>query len=141
MQMRVSLARAIITQPRLLLLDEPFASLDEMIKAQLQKLLLDLNKTYGMTMVMITHAVWDAALFATDAIIMRPKEVVEILPLSGETGEDAKNCGIHFYKPMPKISTILPPLFAACFFLVLWQALIMVLALPPYLVPSPIAVW
>jgi NitT/TauT family transport system permease protein len=41
---------------------------------------------------------------------------------------------------MPKISTILPPLFAACFFLVLWQALIMVLALPPYLVPSPIAV-
>lgn len=90
MQMRVSLARAIITQPKLLLLDEPFASLDEMIKAQLQKLLLDLNETHGMTMVMITHAVWDAALFATDAILMRPREVVEILPLSGNTGEDAR---------------------------------------------------
>lgn len=90
MQMRVSLARAIITQPKLLLLDEPFASLDEMIKAQLQKLLVDLNKTYGITMVMITHAAWDAALFATDAILMRPKEVAHILPLSGKTGEDAK---------------------------------------------------
>ncbi len=51
-----------------------------------------------------------------------------------------ENCGMHFCKPMPRISTILPPLFATCCFLVLWQVLIMVLALPAYLVPSPLVV-
>lgn len=57
---RVSFGRALLVQPRLLLLDEPFASLDMEIRAQMQTLFLDLARSYQMTALLVTHDLKEA---------------------------------------------------------------------------------
>ena len=54
-QQRVALARALASQPRLLLLDEPFSSLDENLRADMRSLVLELHRQFGMTTLMVTH--------------------------------------------------------------------------------------
>jgi NitT/TauT family transport system ATP-binding protein len=78
MRMRVSLARALITEPRLLLLDEPFAALDEITRQQLDEQLRDLWSQWRMTVVFVTHSIVEAAFLADRAIILtrRPARVV-----------------------------------------------------------------
>lgn len=60
MRMRVALARALITEPHLLLLDEPFAALDEISRAQLNHNLLALWRTYQPAILFITHSIYEA---------------------------------------------------------------------------------
>lgn len=69
MQMRVSLARALVTQPKVLLLDEPFASLDELTRFEMQKQLLDLWQKEKMTIIFVTHSFSEAA-FLSERIVM-----------------------------------------------------------------------
>jgi NitT/TauT family transport system ATP-binding protein len=69
MKMRVSLARALVDRPKLLLLDEPFASLDEITRWQLNDLLRDLRG--GVTVVFVTHSVFEAAYLADRVAVMR----------------------------------------------------------------------
>jgi NitT/TauT family transport system ATP-binding protein len=78
MRMRVSLARALVTNPRLLLLDEPFAALDEITRQQLDEQLRQLWRTHGMTVIFVTHSIVEAAFLAERAIVMsrRPGRVV-----------------------------------------------------------------
>ena len=57
---RVSLARTLVTRPRVLLLDEPFSALDPPTRAALQQWLLRLKATHGLTMVLVTHDVQEA---------------------------------------------------------------------------------
>ena len=54
-QQRVALARALAAQPKLLLLDEPFSALDENLREDMRKLVLDLQKEFCMTVLLVTH--------------------------------------------------------------------------------------
>jgi NitT/TauT family transport system ATP-binding protein len=70
MRMRVSLARALITEPRLLLLDEPFAALDEITRFHLDVRLRELWLRSGMTVIFVTHSVSEAAFLANRAVVL-----------------------------------------------------------------------
>lgn len=78
MRMRVSLARALVTQPALLLLDEPFAALDEITRQQLDEQLHQLWLEHGMTVVFVTHSTAEATFLAQRAVVMsaRPARMV-----------------------------------------------------------------
>ncbi len=78
MRMRASLARALVTQPKLLLLDEPFAALDEITRQQLDEQLRRLWQETGMTVIFVTHSIMEATFLAERAIVVsrRPAKVV-----------------------------------------------------------------
>lgn len=71
MQMRASIARALVTQPSVLLLDEPFAALDEMLRTELGELILSLWETRRFTAVMVTHNIGEAILMSQRIVVMR----------------------------------------------------------------------
>ena len=70
MRMRVSLARALVTEPRLLLLDEPFAALDEITRFHLEVQLRELWQRRGMTVIFVTHSISEAAFLANRAVVL-----------------------------------------------------------------------
>ena len=78
MKMRVSIARALITKPDLLLLDEPFAALDEMTRFDLNDLILDLHANNDFTLVLVTHSVFEAVYLSERVAIMsnRPGRIL-----------------------------------------------------------------
>jgi NitT/TauT family transport system ATP-binding protein len=78
MRMRASLARALVTDPDLLLLDEPFAALDEITRQQLDEQLHELWRDRAMTVVFVTHSIVEAAFLAQRAIVLsrRPGRIV-----------------------------------------------------------------
>jgi len=78
MRMRVSLARALVTNPDLLLLDEPFAALDEITRSQLDLQLRELWQSRGMTVIFVTHSITEAAFLAERAVVFtrRPARIV-----------------------------------------------------------------
>ena len=73
MKMRVSTARALVTGPRILLMDEPFAALDEITRMQIERDLLDLWQVLRFTAVFVTHSVFEAAFLANRVIVMTPR--------------------------------------------------------------------
>jgi NitT/TauT family transport system ATP-binding protein len=94
MRMRVSIARALVTQPRLLLMDEPFAALDEFTRHRLQADLLEVWKQAGCTVVFVTHSIYEAAFLARRIVLMTPRpgkiarEIVSPLVAGAETRLD-----------------------------------------------------
>jgi NitT/TauT family transport system ATP-binding protein len=78
MRMRASLARALVTRPRLLLLDEPFAALDEITRQRLDDQLRELWLALGMTVLFVTHSIAEAAYLAQRAVVLsaRPARIV-----------------------------------------------------------------
>jgi NitT/TauT family transport system ATP-binding protein len=73
MRMRVSIARALITRPRLLLMDEPFAALDEFTRHRLQEDLHRVWREVGCTVVFVTHSIYEAAFLARRLVLMTPR--------------------------------------------------------------------
>ena len=72
MKMRVSIARALATTPQLLLMDEPFAALDEMSRDRLNEELLRLRDEQNWTAVFVTHSVAEAVFLSTRIVVLAP---------------------------------------------------------------------
>jgi NitT/TauT family transport system ATP-binding protein len=79
MQMRVSIARGLVTRPTLLLMDEPFGALDEITRYKLDSDLLDLWQQQKLTVVFVTHSIFEAVYLSNRVVVMaaRPGRVVD----------------------------------------------------------------
>jgi NitT/TauT family transport system ATP-binding protein len=90
MQQRVAIARALAYQPQVLLMDEPFASVDAQVRADLEDLVLQVRQEYGVTIVFVTHDI-DESVYLSDRIVVlthAPTEVKEILDVPLPTPRD-----------------------------------------------------
>ena len=76
-QQRVGIARALASQPKLLLMDEPFGALDEITKRAMQNELLALQKKLGMTVVFITHDIREAMKLGDRVLVMEEGKIVQ----------------------------------------------------------------
>ena len=91
MKMRVSIARAMITRPRLLLMDEPFAALDEMTRNRLNDDVLRLWAQHGLTVVFVTHSIYESVYLSNRIVVMaaRPGRVIADLPVTAPYPREA----------------------------------------------------
>ena len=69
MQQRVALCRAIIHEPSILLMDEPFGALDELTRLEMNDLLLDLRRVTGATVLFVTHSISEA-IYLSDQVVV-----------------------------------------------------------------------
>jgi NitT/TauT family transport system ATP-binding protein len=92
MRMRVSIARALVTAPRVLLMDEPFAALDEITRFKLNDDLTALWHELGMTVVFVTHSVFESVYLSQRVVVMTPRPG----RVSSEVAIDAPERGPQF---------------------------------------------
>ncbi|RKN76049.1 ABC transporter ATP-binding protein [Paenibacillus ginsengarvi] len=83
MAQRVSIARALLRYPKILLLDEPFGALDAFTRAHMQEVLLDIWQNNRTTMVFVTHDIDEAVFLANRVVILKPRpgEIRDIVPI------------------------------------------------------------
>jgi len=73
MQMRASIARALVTEPRLMLMDEPFGALDEITRNRLDQDVRELWARRGLTVAFVTHSIYEAVFLSTRVLVMSPR--------------------------------------------------------------------
>lgn len=88
MRQRASLARSLMQKSTLLLLDEPFASLDHQLKTQMYRLLLDIRKKYGTTILFITHDINEAMTLADKVLFLKNGAIQQSLSLDDTNRHD-----------------------------------------------------
>ncbi len=83
MRMRASIARALVTKPQMLLMDEPFGALDEITRSKLNSDLLDLWRQKMWTVLFVTHNIYEAVYLSNRVIVMasRPGRVIADIPI------------------------------------------------------------
>lgn len=86
MQQRVSLARLLVFEPQILLMDEPFAALDEFTRERLDAELLRLQEHFHRTLVYVTHNISEAVTLSDAVVVMtpRPGEIIDVVPIELE---------------------------------------------------------
>lgn len=107
MKQRAAFARALINQPKVLLLDEPFGALDAFTRIALQERLLEIWKTFGTTIVMVTHDIEEAVFLSTKIVFMsqRPATVREVIIDDLDRPRDRNS--IEFIEMRKKIISVL----------------------------------
>jgi NitT/TauT family transport system ATP-binding protein len=102
MKMRVSIARALVMRPAVLLMDEPFAALDEITRSKLNDDLVALKCALGATVVFVTHSVYESVYLSDRIVVMAPRPgrvVAEIVvPSPLPRGEDFRLCAEYAEK-------------------------------------------
>lgn len=90
MKMRVSIARAMVTRPRILLMDEPFAALDEMTRMKLNNDVMRLAAEHRLTVVFVTHSVFESVYLSNRIVVMaaRPGRVAADLEVAAAWPRD-----------------------------------------------------
>jgi NitT/TauT family transport system ATP-binding protein len=90
MRMRVSIARSLVTEPNLLLMDEPFGALDEFTRNKLDSDLLDLWREKGLSIVFVTHSIYEAVFLSTRVVVMaaRPGRISKIIDIDAPWPRD-----------------------------------------------------
>jgi NitT/TauT family transport system ATP-binding protein len=101
MQQRVAIARALAYRPDLLLMDEPFASVDAQTRFELEDLILRVRQEFGVTVVFVTHDI-DEAVYLADRVIV----------ISKSPGVVTEIVGITLARPRDQIATKADPAFA-----------------------------
>jgi NitT/TauT family transport system ATP-binding protein len=83
MQQRVSLARLLVTDPKVMLLDEPFSALDEFTRERLNLELVALHESLNRSVLYVTHNIQESVLLSDYVVVMKPRpgEIVEIVPI------------------------------------------------------------
>ncbi|NDV88216.1 ATP-binding cassette domain-containing protein [Aurantimonas aggregata] len=84
MRSRVALARSLVSQPSILLMDEPFSKLDPSIRTQMHDEVIRLSQQLGMTVIFVTHDVEEAVVLAENVVVLspRPGRVHSIVPIT-----------------------------------------------------------
>jgi NitT/TauT family transport system ATP-binding protein len=84
MKMRTSIARALVIKPQVLLMDEPFAALDEITRIRLNNDLLELWQSQQWTVIFVTHSVYESVYLSNRIVVMsaRPGRIVADLAIS-----------------------------------------------------------
>ena len=110
MQQRVAIARALAYQPSILLMDEPFASVDAQTRGDLEDLILRVREEYGITILFVTHDI-DESVYLGDRVVVlthAPTHVKEIVgvdaPAAARPDRDegaarsSRTCAAHVYR-------------------------------------------
>jgi NitT/TauT family transport system ATP-binding protein len=109
MAMRVSLARALVTRPSMILLDEPFAALDEITRFRLNDDLLRLRDATGATIVFVTHSVFESVFLSDRIAVMtsRPGRIAETLRIDAANRDAAFRTSAEFAAHARRVSMAL----------------------------------
>lgn len=100
MAQRCAIARALVTEPRVLLMDEPFSALDAFTRMRLQEVTLDVWRKVGATLIMVTHDV-DEALYLSDRVVImseRPGTIKAVVPIDLPRPRERASASMHVLK-------------------------------------------
>ncbi|CAL74630.1 Putative ABC transporter, ATP-binding protein [Bradyrhizobium sp. ORS 278] len=113
MKMRASLARALVTRPDILLMDEPFAALDEITRFRLNNDLLALWRSLNMTVLFVTHSVFESVYLSQRVLVMtaRPGRLSAEIHIASATRDDAFRASPAYAEYCRRVSDALAPAY------------------------------
>jgi NitT/TauT family transport system ATP-binding protein len=109
MQMRASIARALVTEPSLLLMDEPFGALDEITRARLDRELVELWAREALTILFVTHSIYEAVFLSTRVVVMsaRPGRIVGEIAIDAGRRDEAFRVSEAYARHCARLSGML----------------------------------
>ncbi|WP_257167812.1 ABC transporter ATP-binding protein [Bradyrhizobium sp. SRS-191] len=113
MKMRASLARALVTRPDILLMDEPFAALDEITRFRLNNDLLALWRSLDMTVLFVTHSVFESVYLSQRVLVMtaRPGRLSAEIRIETDARDDAFRASADYAAYCRRVSDALAPAY------------------------------